>query len=176
MTRNLGGTELKRLHRQWRRATDQRLALMLDGVQNPFNLGSILRTAAAYSIDHLWLVGSPSPNDAKVQKTALGSQKFVMTTPCDSSAEAITAARSDRYRIIGVELAEGATPLHATDLSGDICIVMGHEDRGLSKDLLAGADAIAYIPQLGRIGSLNVATAAAIAMYEVRRSGWIPEI
>ena len=176
MTRNLGGTELKRLHRQWRRATDQRLALMLDGVQNPFNLGSILRTAAAYSIDHLWLVGSPSPNDAKVQKTALGSQRFVTTTACDSSAEAITAARADRYRIIGVELAEGATPLHETDLSGDICIVMGHEDRGLSKDLLTGADAISYIPQLGKIGSLNVATAAAIAMYEVRRSGWAPEV
>ncbi|MTA88934.1 MAG: TrmH family RNA methyltransferase, partial [Actinobacteria bacterium] len=82
MTRNLGGTELKRLHRDWRRRNDRKMALMLDGVQNPFNLGSILRTAAAYSVDHLWLVGSPSPNDAKVQKTALGSQKFVTTTSC----------------------------------------------------------------------------------------------
>ena len=52
---------------------------------------------------------------------------------------------------------------------------MGHEDRGLSKDLLAGADALAYIPQLGKIGSLNVGTAAAIAMYETRRAGWIAE-
>ena len=72
MTRNLGGTELKRLHRDWRRKNDRKMALMLDGVQNPFNLGSILRTAAAYSVDHLWLVGSPSPTDAKVQKTAHG--------------------------------------------------------------------------------------------------------
>lgn len=175
MTRNLGGTELKRLHREWRRRNDRRLALLLDGVQNPFNLGSILRTAAAYSVDHLWLVGSPSPTDAKVQKTALGSQKFVATTACGSSTEALTAARSAGYRIIGVELAEGAVPLHETDLTGDVCIVMGHEDRGLSKDLLAGADALAFIPQLGKIGSLNVATAAAIAMYDVRRASWIAD-
>jgi|694.fasta_scaffold71880_4 tRNA (guanosine-2'-O-)-methyltransferase len=172
MTRNLGGTELKRLHREWRRNTNHKLALMLDGVQNPFNLGSILRTAAAYSVDHLWLVGSPSPNDAKVQKTALGSQKFVTTTSCETSASALSAAHAAGYRVIGIELAEGAVPLHETDLSGDVCIVMGHEDRGLSKDLLAGADALAFIPQLGKIGSLNVGTATAIALYETRRAEW----
>jgi tRNA (guanosine-2'-O-)-methyltransferase len=49
---------------------------------------------------------------------------------------------------------------------------MGHEDRGLSKDLLAGADALAFIPQLGKIGSLNVGTATAIALYESRRAEW----
>ena len=54
--RNLCGTELKRLHRDWRRRTEQRLGLLLDGVQNPFNVGAILRTAAAFSVDHLWLV------------------------------------------------------------------------------------------------------------------------
>ena len=172
MTRNLGGTELKRLHREWRRATDQRVALMLDGVQNPFNIGSILRTAAAYSIDQLWLVGSPSPNDPKVQKTALGSQRFVPTSMCSTTDEALAAARAGGYRVIGVELAEGALPLHEIDLSGDVCIVMGHEDRGLSKDALSGVDHVAYIPQLGKIGSLNVATATAIAIYEVRRAGW----
>jgi len=172
MTRNLGGTELKRLHREWRRSTDRKMALMLDGVQNPFNLGSILRTAAAYSVDRLWLVGSPSPTDAKVQKTALGSQKFVTTDSCENATQALAAARSMGYRIVGIELAEGATPLHECDLTGDVCIVMGHEDRGLSKEVLAGADALAYIPQLGKIGSLNVGTAAAIAMYETRRAEW----
>ena len=170
--RNLGGTELKRLHRDWRRRTEGRLGLLLDGVQNPFNVGAILRTAAAFSVDHLWLVGAPSPSDAKVQKTALGSQRFCTWTDHETSLEAVAAARAAGFRIVGVELAEGAAPLHQVDLSAPVCLAIGHEDRGLSKDLLSSCDALAYIPQLGRIGSLNVATATAIACYEARRSSW----
>jgi tRNA (guanosine-2'-O-)-methyltransferase len=172
MTRSLTGTELKRLHRDWRRKDHKRLALLLDGVQNPFNLGSILRTAAAYSVDHLWLVGSPSPTDTKVQKTALGTQRFLTWTDCETSAEALAAAHAAGYRVVGIELAEEALPLHTVDLTGDVCLAIGHEDRGLSKDLLAGSDVVAYVPQLGRIGSLNVGTATAIALYETRRAGW----
>jgi tRNA (guanosine-2'-O-)-methyltransferase len=172
MSRTLGGTELKRLHREWRRGTESRLGLLLDGVQNPFNVGAILRTAAAFSVDHLWLVGAPSPSDAKVQKTALGSQRFCTWTDHDTSLEAATAVRAAGYRLVGVELAEGATPLHQVELAGDVCLAVGHEDRGLSKDLLGSCDALGYIPQLGRIGSLNVSTATAIACYEARRTGW----
>ena len=176
MTRSLGGTELKRLHRGWRRRNESRLALRLDGVQNPFNVGAIMRTAAAYSVEHIWMVGAPSPDDTKVNKTALGSQKFLTWTMCETTAEAITSIRAKGYRIIGVELAEEAAPLHLTDLRGDVCLALGHEDRGLSKELLADNDALAYIPQLGRIGSLNVGTAAAIACYEARRTGWTAEV
>jgi tRNA (guanosine-2'-O-)-methyltransferase len=170
--RNLGGTELKRLHRDRRRTTEGRLGLLLDGVSNPFNVGAILRTAAAFSVDHLWLVGAPSPSDAKVQKTALGSQRFVTWTDHEGPEQAVAAARADGYRVVGVELASGAVPLHELDLSGDVCLVVGHEDRGLSKVMLGACDAIGYVPQLGRIGSLNVGTATAIACYEVRRTAW----
>lgn len=173
MTRSLGGTELKRLHRDWRRRNQHRLALLLDGVQNPFNVGAIMRTAAAYSVEHLWLVGAPSPDDTKVNKTALGSQKFLTWTVCETSSAAVRDIRDHGYRLIGVELAENARPLHELELTGDVCLALGHEDRGLSKDLLADNDGLGYIPQLGRIGSLNVGTAAAIACYEARRSGWV---
>jgi tRNA (guanosine-2'-O-)-methyltransferase len=118
------------------------------------------------------MVGAPSPNDTKVNKTALGSQKFLTWTVFETSAEAIADIRSKGYRIVGIELAEGAVPLHELGLGGDICLALGHEDRGLSKDLLADNDGLGYIPQLGRIGSLNVGTAAAIACYEARRTGW----
>ena len=172
MTRNLSGTELKRQHREWRRRPHERLALLLDGVQNPYNLGTILRSAAAWGVAHLWLVGSPSPTDAKVQKTALGSQKFLTWDHCDSTADAVSRVRAAGYRIVGVELAEGATPMHDTELTGDVCLALGHEDRGLSKELLATVDAITFLPQIGKIGSLNVGIAAAVAMYEVRRREW----
>jgi len=51
MTRSLSPTELKRLHRDWRRRTELSLGLVLDGVQNPFNVGSLFRSAAAYRVD-----------------------------------------------------------------------------------------------------------------------------
>ena len=55
---------------------------------------------------------------------------------------------------------------------GDVCLALGNEDHGCSAALLAVADAVAYIPQPGRVGSLNVAVAAAVAMAEARRRGW----
>ena len=56
--RQLRPTEVKRLNREWRRASDARLALLLDSVAQPFNVGSIVRTAAAFGAERLWLCGS----------------------------------------------------------------------------------------------------------------------
>ena len=89
-----------------------------------------------------------------------------------TGGEAVDAARRAGYRVIGVELAHGATPLPELELVGDICLVLGHEDRGLSREVLESCDELSYIPQLGRIGSLNVASAAAIVLYETRRHNW----
>lgn len=173
MTRNLTDTELKRLHRERRRATRGRVALVLEDVQNPFNVGAIVRTAAALGVADLWLVGSTPPlSHPKVQKTALGTQRYVTTTATDDVHDAFRAARDDGYEVVGVELAEGATPLPELADVGDVALVLGHEDRGLSKAALAACDRLAYVPQVGKVASLNVATAASIAMYEIRRRHW----
>ena len=74
--------------------------------------------------------------------------------------------------MVAVELADGAVPLHEAQLSGDICLALGNEDHGCSAALLAAADLVAYIPQVGKVGSLNVAAAAAVAIAEVRRREW----
>ncbi len=173
MSRNLTGTELKRLHRDWRRRTDGRLALILDGVQGPFNVGGIIRTAAAERIDHLWCTnGATTPEHPKVAKTALGTDRYLTWSTCTTAVEAIEEARAQGYQTVGIELAEGAVPLHELPLGSATCLVIGHEDRGLAKDTLAAADALAFIPQLGKVGSLNVAAATAIAIYELRRRSW----
>lgn len=75
--------------------------------------------------------------------------------------------------MVGVELAEGALALPELDLSGDICLVLGHEDRGIGKEAMEACDVLGFIPQLGKVGSLNVATAGSIAIYEVRRRSWV---
>jgi tRNA (guanosine-2'-O-)-methyltransferase len=173
VTRQLDSTGLKRLHRTWRRRPAGRVGLVLDHVQSPFNVGAILRTAAALKVEHLWLVGdTASPTNARTAKTALGSQRYLDWTWHDTAADAVAAAREDGWRIVGVELADDAVPLPDLAVDGPVALMIGHEDRGLSPASLALCDAVAFIPQLGRIGSLNVATAAAIALYEVRRRDW----
>lgn len=172
--KQLDGTGMKRLHRDWRRRTSGRLALVLDDVQGPFNVGGIIRTAAALRVEDVWLTGrTPDPDDAKVGKTALGTQRYLTFHRRASGPGGIEAARAAGYRTVGLELADEAVPLHELAPAGaDVCLVLGHEDRGCSAATLAACDAVAFIPLLGKVGSLNVAAAAAIACYEVRRQAW----
>jgi tRNA (guanosine-2'-O-)-methyltransferase len=171
--RQLRPTEVKRLNREWRRASGTRLALLLDSVAQPFNVGSIIRTAAAFSAEHVWLCGSTAPlRHPGVAKTALGTQRLVEATLEPNPVAAAKAASAAGLRVVAVELATGAVPLSEAPLDGDVCLALGNEDRGCTAALLAAADAVTYIPQSGRVGSLNVAVAAAVAMAEARRRAW----
>jgi tRNA (guanosine-2'-O-)-methyltransferase len=162
--RQLRPTEVKRLNREWRRAGDTRLALLLDSVAQPFNVGSIIRTAAAFGAGHLWLCGSTAPlSHPGVARTALGTQRLVETTVEANPVAAAKAAAASGLRVV---------PLPEAPLDGDVCLAVGNEDRGCTPALLAVADAVTYIPQSGRVGSLNVAVAAAVAMAEARRGSW----
>ena len=173
VTRSLTATELKRLHRDWRRRTTGRLAFVLDGVQGPFNVGAIIRTAAAERVDHMWYAGGATTlANTKVGKTALGTDRYVNSSEAATTVAAIADARSQGYHVVGVELAEGAQAIHELSLPPDVCLVIGHEDRGFGKNALDACDALAFIPQLGKVASLNAATAASIAIYEVRRRRW----
>jgi tRNA (guanosine-2'-O-)-methyltransferase len=173
VTRNLTDTELKRLHRERRRSTRGRVGLILEDVQNPFNVGAIVRTAAAMGVDHVWLVGATPPlSHPKVQKTAMGTHRYLDTSAVEGIVDAADHARADGYEVLGVELAEGAVPLLELADVDDVALVMGHEDRGLSRTALASCDRFTYVPQVGKVASLNVGTAAAIALYEVRRRHW----
>jgi tRNA (guanosine-2'-O-)-methyltransferase len=171
--RQLDGTGLKRLHRSWRERTSGRLGLILDGLGTPANVGAIVRTAAAYRVEHLWLAGATPPlTSAGVTRTALGTDRYVPSERAGSGVEAVAAAQGAGFTVVGVELCDEAVPLHELALGDAVCLAVGHEDHGISKGALAACDHVAYLPMLGRVGSLNVATAAAIAIYEVRRRSW----
>ena len=169
----LDPTGLKRLHREWRRDVNGRLAVVLDSVQSPFNVGAILRTAAAYRVEHVWLAGAtPPPTSGGVRKTALGTDRYLTITSVDRAIDAVDEARAAGFRLVGIELAEGAQPMHDLKLGDATCLVVGNEDHGISVAVLRACDDVAFLPQLGKVGSLNVATAASIALYEARRQEW----
>jgi tRNA (guanosine-2'-O-)-methyltransferase len=173
VVKSLDSTGLKRLHRSWRQRPAVRLGLILDNVASPFNVGAIVRTAAAYRVDDVWVAGDTPPlDDAKVRKTALGCDRYLAWHRVSHTADAIGAARDDGYAIIALELADGAVPLHELSVMSPTCLVVGHEDRGINPTTLQACDAVVYLPLLGKVGSLNVGTATAIALYELRRQGW----
>jgi tRNA (guanosine-2'-O-)-methyltransferase len=158
----LDPTGLKRLHREWRHRLKGRVGLILDSVQGPFNVGAILRTAAAYRVDRVWLAGATAPvESASVQKTALGTDRYLTITAVEHGIDAGEA-----------ELADGARPMHDVELGAAVCLVVGNEDHGISSAALRACDDVVYLPQLGKVGSLNVATATSIALYEARRQEW----
>jgi tRNA (guanosine-2'-O-)-methyltransferase len=173
VTRQLGPTDVKRLNRSWRHQTQARICVLLESVSQPFNLGAILRTAAAFGVEHVWLCGDAAdPAHPGAQRTALGATRFLSLRRVAGPGAAAAEVRAAGLRLVAIELAEPALPLHAADLAGDVCLAFGHEDRGCSAALLSAADEVAYIPQPGRVGSLNVAAAAAIALAEARRREW----
>ncbi|GAA3206029.1 TrmH family RNA methyltransferase [Actinocorallia longicatena] len=171
--KQLRATDVKRLNRTWRRNTTGRLGLLVESVTQPFNIGSIFRTAAVFGVERLWLSGNATePTHPNAQKTALGTDRLVPWQHAGTSVEAAKLAKADGFRIIALELTTDALPLHEAPLEGDICLAVGGEDHGCSPALLAAADAVAYIPQVGRVGSLNVAVATAVALSEIRRREW----
>ncbi len=171
--KQLDGTGMKRLHREWRRRTEGRLGLVLEDVEGPFNVGAIVRTAAALRADDVWLAGrTPDPREVKVQKTALGTDRYLTFHRADDGPTAVAQARAAGYEVLALELADDAAPLHERTLTSATALVVGHEDRGVSAATLAACDAVAYLPLLGKVGSLNAATATSIACYEVRRQAW----
>lgn len=171
--RQLGPTDVKRLNRSWRHRSQARVCLLLDSVSQPFNVGSIIRTAAALGVDHLWLCGDTAPVEhPSARKTSLGTERYLTWERSADVTAAAAAVRAAGLRLIAIELAHDAAPLHQAPLHGDVCLALGNEDRGCSAALLGAADAVAYVPQTGRVGSLNVTAAAAIALAEARRREW----
>lgn len=171
--RQLRPTDVKRLNRTWRRNTKGRIDLLLESVTQPFNVGSIVRTSAAFGVRRLWLAGNTTPpTHPNARKVALGTERLIEWERAGPAADAIRDVRAAGLPVVAIELTADAVPLHEAPLDGDVCLAVGGEDHGCSPALLAAADAVAYIPQVGRVGSLNVAVAAAIALAEARRRQW----
>ncbi len=139
--------------------------LLLDRVQDPQNLGSILRTAEATGVDAVVIpkrkAASPSP---AVHRASMGGSLYVPVVEM-SLYRAVRLLKVEGVRLVAVD-PSGPKSYYDEDLSGAVALVLGGEERGISPNLLERCDAVVSIPMLGRIGSLNVGVAAAIVLYE----------
>ena len=145
------------------------LLLVLDHVQDPGNVGAIVR--AAEGCGATGLVAGPGTADPFGWKALRGSMGSAFRLPiarAEELAEPLTRAKRAGVRVFAA-VPRGGTPLHQANLAGPSAFVLGGEGAGLSHTILDAADEAITIPMLGRVESLNVSVAAALVLYEAFR-------
>jgi len=142
--------------------------LVIAGVQDPGNLGTILRSAEAFGAGGVVLgEGTVSPFNPKVIRASAGSV-FRLPVARTKLSAAIERMREANLRLVATASHKG-TPLDQARLSDPVAIFMGSEGAGVSRDLIKAMDEVIAIPQASHVDSLNVGVAASIVLYEVAR-------
>lgn len=142
------------------------LVLLLEDIQDPGNLGSLLRSAAAAGATLAVL--SKGCADAWSPKALRGGQGAQFVLPMQLRLDLVAWIRSAGMPVWALALG-GEQSLFAVDLAGPAAILVGNEGAGLSREILQAATGRVHIPMPGRAESLNAAAAAAIALFEAVR-------
>lgn len=141
--------------------------VLLDGIQDPGNLGTILRTADALEIPVALLEGCADPYSHKVVRSSMGAvfrSQVIQTT----WQEVKTACGEAGVPVAVTALSDRAKDLRRADLSR-MAVIIGSEGRGVREEILESADAELIIPMNPKCESLNAAVAATIVMWQMRR-------
>ena len=153
----------------------RRVAVVLDNVRSLYNTGAILRTADGAGVERVVLCGiTPRPDQGSRQrraiaKTALGAEETVAWEYAADTREALARLVAVGYHTAVVETAAHAVDLFEWTPTWPVCLVFGHEREGVSADVALGIETVVRIPMLGKKRSLNVASAAAVVLYELLR-------
>ncbi len=145
----------------------QKGMLLLDGIQDPGNLGTILRTADALQVPVVLLEGCADPYSHKVVRASMGA---VLRTPVVQStwAEVFQRCKADGIPVAVTALSDRARDIREADLSR-MAVVIGSEGQGVRQEILDAADAELIIPMAAHCESLNAAVAATIVMWHTKR-------
>ena len=139
--------------------------VMLDDVQDPGNVGTIVRTADAAGYDGvITSLDSADFYQPKVQRSMQGSQFHLPIYRMDIN-KAISLAKASQLKIYGSEVNSLAKPYNELPKVEEFALVMGNEAHGVTEEVLSETDENIYIPILGKAESLNVAVAAGVLMY-----------
>jgi 23S rRNA (guanosine2251-2'-O)-methyltransferase len=151
---------------------DDCLLVLLDGVQDPRNLGAVLRSADAAGAHAVVYPRSRGVGlTAAARKTASGAAEHVPAVAVANLVRAMTELGNAGVRLVGTD-SEAPASLYQTDLTGALAIVLGAEDCGLRRLTRERCDVLMHLPMRGRVSSLNVSVAAGICLYEaVRQRG-----
>jgi 23S rRNA (guanosine2251-2'-O)-methyltransferase len=141
--------------------------VILDGIEDSYNLGSVLRTADAVGVHGVIIPKRRAVGlNAAVSKASAGAIEYVPVARVTNIGQTIDYLKKKNIWIAGTDLS-GEKAFYQSDLKGPIALVLGSEGEGMGKLVSQKCDFIVNIPMKGQISSLNVAVAGAIVMYEV---------
>lgn len=143
--------------------------LLLDELEDPHNLGALLRTADATGVHGVLIPKHRSvPLNATVAKTSAGAIEYVPVTRIGNISQTLKALKEKGFWVAGADM-DGAQAYNEADLTGALVLVVGSEGRGMSRLTKEACDFIVSMPMVGRINSLNASVAGSILMYESMR-------
>lgn len=139
--------------------------IICDEIQDPHNLGAIIRTAEASGADGVIIPKRRSATvNSTVFKTSAGAAAWVKIARVSNLVDTIKALKKHGVWVYGAE-ADG-TPIDKADLSGAVALVIGSEGFGLGKLVRENCDVVLSLPMFGKVNSLNASVCAGILMYE----------
>lgn len=144
--------------------------VILDHLEDPHNLGAIIRTCEAAGVNGIIIPKDRSVSvNATVMKTSAGALENMKIAMVTNLLQVINKLKKENFWIVGTDM-DNSTDYREIDYSGKIALVIGNEGNGISKSVHDACDFIAKIPMYGKINSLNASVAAGIMIYEVIRS------
>lgn len=144
------------------------LVVILDGVEDPHNLGAIIRTAECCGVHGVIIPKHRSATlNSVVSKTSAGALEYMAIAKETNITSAIEKLKKEGFWIFGAEA--GGENYHATDFDVPCAIVLGSEGKGISRLVKENCDYIVSIPLYGKINSMNVSAAAAVIISEAAR-------
>jgi 23S rRNA (guanosine2251-2'-O)-methyltransferase len=145
------------------------LLIALDGIEDPHNLGAILRSAEAAGADGIFIPRHRSAGlSATVAKASAGALSHVKVARVPNLAQLIETLKKRGFWVVGLDAASDV-PIWKTDLAGPTVLILGNEGSGLHRLVREKCDFVVSLPIRGNVSSYNVSVAAGIALYEVLR-------
>ena len=148
----------------------QEIYIVLDNVLDTYNIGSIFRLADAVAAKKVYLCGgSETPPNHRIKKASINTTEWVEWEYCETAMDAVSRVKgkAERVKVVAVEQSPKSVQYDKFEYKLPICLVVGHESSGVSKEVLEMADAIVEIPMFGVNISLNVMGSVGIVLYQV---------
>lgn len=155
---------------QLKKIKKNEIYIILDNVLDTYNIGSIFRLADAVSAKKIYLCGgTETPPNHRIKKASINTTEWVDWKYIPSAKEAILKIKKQipNIQIISIEQTDRSTPFDKFEYKLPLCLIVGNETVGVSKEVLDLSDAVVELPMLGVNVSLNVMVSLGIVLYKV---------